>query len=359
MGPMKPFTDPVAVDRYAGTTAAKVPGLADLQRMAAILLAERAPAEAEILVLGAGGGAELAVFAAARPGWTFLGVDPSRQMLDLARDRLGPYLDRIRLLEGYIDDAPDGPFDGAACLLTLHFLPRDARLATLRALHRRMRPGAALVVAHHSLPDGGIGRREGAREDAARQARRAGGAATGDRPAGDRSASEIEPEGRTLDGGPADDRCREDRPRDGHPRDGYPRDDDPRGDHSRDDRSRDGHPRDRRAGDPTRGDRPPGDGPEVGAGDPAAEGHDAGHPAGGGSGLPEEAEALRWLARSAAFAGFPATDPDRAAASAATMARLLPLLPAAEDAALIAEAGFADVALFYAGFTFRGWVGVA
>lgn len=347
---MKPFTDPAAVDRYSGATSAKVPGLADLQRMAAILLAERAPAEAEILVLGAGGGAELAVFAAARPGWTFLGVDPSRRMLDLARDRLGPHLDRIRLLEGYIDDAPDGPFDGAACLLTLHFLPRDARLATLRAMHRRMKPGAALVVAHHSLPDGGIGRREGAREDAARQAREAGGAATGDRPETGRATGERKSEDRMAEAGPADDRRREDRPKDRHPRDSLPRDGLPR----------DGHPRDdRRAGDPTRGDRPTGDGPEVGAGDPAAEGHDAGHPAGGGSGLPEDAEALRWLARSAAFAGFPATDPARAAASAATMARLLPLLPATEDAALIAEAGFADVALFYAGFTFRGWVGVA
>lgn len=257
MDPMQPFTDPAAVDRYAGTAASKVPGLADLQRMAAILLAERAPEAARILVLGAGGGAELAVFAAARPGSTFLGVDPSKRMLDLARDRLGPHLDRIRLLEGYIDDAPDGPFDGAACLLTLHFLPRDERLRTLRALHRRMKPGAALVVAHHSLPEGGGGRREDV------QAREAGGVA--------------------ADAWPADDR-------------------------------------------------------------PA---------------LPQDAEALRWLARSATFAGFPAADPTRAATAAATMARLLPLLPAAEDAALIAEAGFADVALFYAGFTFRGWVGVA
>jgi tRNA (cmo5U34)-methyltransferase len=58
----------------------------------------------------------------------------------------------VRFIEGYIDDAPDGLFDGAVCLLTLHFLPRDERLRTLQELGRRLRPGAPLVVAHHSFP---------------------------------------------------------------------------------------------------------------------------------------------------------------------------------------------------------------
>src|SRR5699024_1928659 len=39
------------------------------------------------------------------------------------------------------------------CLLTLHFLSPDERLRTLRELRRRLRPGAPLVVAHHSVPD--------------------------------------------------------------------------------------------------------------------------------------------------------------------------------------------------------------
>lgn len=59
---------------------------------------------------------------------------------------------RVTFREGYIEDAPDGPFDGAACLLTVHFLDRKKRLRTLRDLHRRLRPGAPLIVAHHSIP---------------------------------------------------------------------------------------------------------------------------------------------------------------------------------------------------------------
>jgi tRNA (cmo5U34)-methyltransferase len=49
----------------------------------------------------------------------------------------------------------------------------------------------------------------------------------------------------------------------------------------------------------------------------------------------------------------------RASESAAFMVERLPILSADEDEALLRDAGFSDVALFYAGFTFRGWVAAA
>lgn len=148
---MTPFSDPAAVSGYAQRTARLVPGLADLHRMAGVLLAEHAPADARILVLGAGGGLELKVFAEMQPGWHFDGVDPSAEMLNLARTTLGKMAPRARLHEGYIDSAPMGPFDGATCLLTLHFLQRDERLHTLKQIRMRLKPGASLVIAHHSF----------------------------------------------------------------------------------------------------------------------------------------------------------------------------------------------------------------
>lgn len=217
---MDPFNDPTLVASYADATPKKVPGLADLHRMAAILLAEHAPENAEILVVGAGGGLELKAFAEAQPGWHFTGVDPSAEMLELARRTLGPLQSRADLRQGTAEAAPGHPYDGATCLLTLHFLDRGERLSTLAEIHRRLRPGAALVVAHHSAAEG--------------------------------------------------------------------------------------------------------------------------------------ADLHRWLARSLAFSGAFA-QPD----AAATMADRLPLLTAAEDEALLREAGFTDVALFYAAFSFRGWVAVA
>lgn len=150
-GNMSGFKDAATVAGYTQNATRMVPGLHDLHRMTGVLLAEAAPPDARILVLGAGGGMELAALAQARPGWRFDGIDPSGPMLDLARQTVGPLMDRVRLHEGYIGDAPHAEFDGACCLLTLHFLAPEERLATLRELQRRLRPGARLVVAHHSF----------------------------------------------------------------------------------------------------------------------------------------------------------------------------------------------------------------
>lgn len=120
--------------------------------MAGVLLAERVPPDARILVLGAGGGLELKAFGEMQPGWHFDGVDPSSEMLALARTTLGSMAPRVRLHEGYIDCAPAGPFDGATCLLTLHFLSQAERLKTLQEIRLRLKPGAPLVVTHHSIP---------------------------------------------------------------------------------------------------------------------------------------------------------------------------------------------------------------
>lgn len=148
------MTSPFAghsVHSYADGPPRQVPGFHGLHRMALMLLAERVPANGRVLVLGAGGGLELKAFAEAQPGWSFDGVDPSADMLRLAGKMTAPYADRIRLREGYIGEAPEGPFDGATSILTFHFIERAQRLETLRQLHRRLRPGAPLVLAHISF----------------------------------------------------------------------------------------------------------------------------------------------------------------------------------------------------------------
>jgi tRNA (cmo5U34)-methyltransferase len=155
---MSHFSDPASVARYAEGPRRLVPGLEALHWMTLLLLAERAPQDARVLVLGAGGGMELKVFAEAQPGWRFDGVDPAAAMLKLAEEVLGPLGAQVSLHEGYIESAPDGPFDAATCLLTLHFLSLEERLRTLQEVRRRMKPGAPLVVAHHSFPRDETGR---------------------------------------------------------------------------------------------------------------------------------------------------------------------------------------------------------
>jgi tRNA (cmo5U34)-methyltransferase len=221
-----PFSDPDAVARYAEGPPRIVPGYDGMQRMATLLLAERVQEDARVLVLGAGGGLELKAFAQAHPGWIFDGVDPAPEMLKLAEQVLGPLASRVALHQGYIDDAPIGPFDAASCLLTLHFLTLEERRQTLAEVHRRLKPGAPFVVAHLSMPQ-------------------------------------------------------------------------------------------------------------------------------------DESERALWLSRYAAFVVSSGIDPAKAENARAAIDTQLTILTPEQDEAILREAGFSNVSLFYAGFTFRGWVGYA
>ena len=146
------FRDPVAVANYRDGPPRFMPGFLDVHRMATVLLSERVGTAGRILVLGAGGGLEIQTMGDLKPGLRFDGIDPAREMLTLEADTVSHMADRVTLTEGYIDAAPDGPFDGAVCLLTLHFLNAEERVRTAREVCRRLKPGAPFVVAHSSFP---------------------------------------------------------------------------------------------------------------------------------------------------------------------------------------------------------------
>jgi tRNA (cmo5U34)-methyltransferase len=124
------------------------PGHAGLLQMIGVLLAERVPQEGNLLIVGAGGGLETRYLAGALPRCRFVGVDPARPMLDMARTVAGPAAgDRLTLIEGTVLDAPPGPFDAATCILVLHVIPDDGTKArTLENVHRRLKPGAPFVL---------------------------------------------------------------------------------------------------------------------------------------------------------------------------------------------------------------------
>ncbi len=142
------FADPEVAKGYAeGGPQNIVPGFEAMHRMVVQLISESAPGDGRVLVLGAGGGLELKAFLAARPGWRLTGVDPSAVMLDQAKITLGEDASLVELVEGYIPDAPDGPFDAVTCLLTLHFLPDDGtKLAALQSIRSRLKPGGRFAL---------------------------------------------------------------------------------------------------------------------------------------------------------------------------------------------------------------------
>ncbi|MEM1245568.1 MAG: class I SAM-dependent methyltransferase [Acidobacteriota bacterium] len=146
------FRDREQASRYSEGPALFMPGFADVHRMAGVLIRERAPGAAHVLVHGAGGGLELEAFARENPEWQLHGVDPAEPMLDAARERLGPLNERVTLQLGFAENVPPGPFDAATSLLTLHFLDAEERLRTVAELLQRLKPGSPLIVAHCSFP---------------------------------------------------------------------------------------------------------------------------------------------------------------------------------------------------------------
>lgn len=66
-----------------------------------------------------------------------------------------------------------------------------------------------------------------------------------------------------------------------------------------------------------------------------------------------------WLSRYAAFQVASGVKPEPAARARDKVAAELAVLTPEQDEAVLREAGFSDVWMFYMGFAFRGWVACA
>ena len=104
-----------------------------------------------VLVVGAGGGTELATFGTANPTWTFTAVDPAPSMLELARMKANQFnmADRVEFIEGTIDEVEGSQLhDAATCMLVLHFIADvDDKLRQLKSIRQRLKQGAPFVIA--------------------------------------------------------------------------------------------------------------------------------------------------------------------------------------------------------------------
>jgi len=140
-------------DQQAGTYDQQWAKLAPFRDGIHLLMASifaRLPKNARMLCVGSGTGAEIQFLADRFPAWTFVAVEPSAGMVEVAKFRAeqSGLIDRCTFHTGYLESLPDGePFDCASSLLVSQFLldPRE-RSDFFRSIAGRLKPGGILTT---------------------------------------------------------------------------------------------------------------------------------------------------------------------------------------------------------------------
>ncbi|WP_428970458.1 class I SAM-dependent methyltransferase [Sphingomonas sp. Xoc002] len=146
--------DPARAGEYQAQSRIALAGYDACHELSACMLAATLDSNqaANILVVGAGGGAQEVVAASMLSSqWRFTAVDPSRPMLDIAVSEISRHgLEACTDFHlGYVDDLPsDLRFSAATLIGVLHHQPgREAKRRLLSAIAGRLVPGSPLVLA--------------------------------------------------------------------------------------------------------------------------------------------------------------------------------------------------------------------
>lgn len=138
---------------------APIAPMRDSLHLQTALILRHLPADARVLCVGVGTGAEIIAQARQFPGWRFLASDPSKPMLDICRQRMteAGIADRCEFQRAYVHELPVGAhFDAATSILVSHFITdRNRRVAFFSEIVARLRPGGLLITADlsRSAPD--------------------------------------------------------------------------------------------------------------------------------------------------------------------------------------------------------------
>ena len=154
----RPLFSGAFADTYETRIDRLVPGYRLAHELTLARLSVLLPEQATVLVAGAGTGTEILIQAGHRPGWRFVAVEPSPDMLAILKARVAEagLGDRVEIVEGVVEDA-DAGLRADACIahLVSHFIKGDAdKLAFFRAIAARLAPGASLLHLDY-LPQGG------------------------------------------------------------------------------------------------------------------------------------------------------------------------------------------------------------
>jgi tRNA (cmo5U34)-methyltransferase len=141
---------PIGVSQYDESIRLFTAAYEPMFAMAYAFLRSMLPEDAEVLVVGAGTGMEICTFGLNSPRWKFTGVDPSAEMLSIAKKNIDAngLSNPVSLFNGYAHDLPgSGLFDAATCILVMHFLPDDgSKLDLLKSIGQHLKSGSPLIL---------------------------------------------------------------------------------------------------------------------------------------------------------------------------------------------------------------------
>ncbi|MEQ9109840.1 MAG: class I SAM-dependent methyltransferase [Rhodospirillaceae bacterium] len=144
------FDDEMSV-RYDAFVPRLVPDYAHLHELVVAQLGLALDAHARLLIVGAGTCTEILTLTDFDPTWTFVAVEPSAPMIDVARARIADagLTDRVTFHVGTLDTLADqGPFEAATAILMMQFVPADEKAALFSEVAQRLAPGAPFLMAH-------------------------------------------------------------------------------------------------------------------------------------------------------------------------------------------------------------------
>lgn len=109
------------------------------------------PENSTVLSAGAGTGTEVVTLGGRFPGWRFVAVDASIDMLDACRKRTDAsgITERVAFFHGRLQDYPSSAsFDAASSIFVAHFIrDRQEKQSYFHSIAANLKPGGSLVIA--------------------------------------------------------------------------------------------------------------------------------------------------------------------------------------------------------------------
>ena len=137
--------------RYDAFVPRLVPDYVHIHELVVAQLGLALEEHARLLIVGAGTCTEILTLADFDPTWTFVAVEPSAPMSDVARKRIADagLTERVTFHVGTLETLDDhGPFDAATAILMMQFVPVDEKAPLFAGVAKRLKSGAPFIMAH-------------------------------------------------------------------------------------------------------------------------------------------------------------------------------------------------------------------